>query len=160
MKFPKGKGFDLACGVVITVFLDDCMPLTGTFLGNVHDHHHHGRRDEFILIQLTHPFAAKGGTKLPAGTFCAINIEQILFIVPGKKNCNCKCHDDECPDEKDDDGCHDNHDDECGYSIWESEIDDKHVININCNRAEERQRIINISCNTDSDKGSAESDGP
>jgi hypothetical protein len=147
LRFPRGKGFDLACGIVITVFLDDFIPLTGTFLGNVHDPHHR-RSDlhEFILIQLTCPFRSKRGAKIPAGTFCAINIEQILFIIPGKKSPH-----DTCQAEIIDDDCHDMIDDKGDdFDIWEDECGEKHVVNIKCNRTEgDKQHVININCNND-----------
>lgn len=116
MKFPKGKGFDLASGVVVTVVLntvvhDELVTLTGTFLGETEEKHHHKRFNdfhEFILIQLTCPFCEKGGPEIPEGTLVAINIEQILFTIPGKK-----CHDDKWCDK-----CHDK----------------KNVINISCDR--------------------------
>jgi hypothetical protein len=149
LQFPKNKGFDLAGGIVITVFLDEFVHLTGTFLGDVHDQHHLKRRKdrhEFILIQLTCPFWDRGKTKLPEGTLCAINIDQIIFIIPGNKNhdnnnhgddCHVK-HDDECHENKHDDDCHVKHDDECHKNkhddcycdIWEDDCEDKHVINI------------------------------
>ena len=172
MRFPRGKGFDLACGVVITVFLDDIVSLTGSFLGTAHGPHQHGDLHEFILIQLTCPFRSRGGTRIPAGTFCAINVEQILFIVPGKKSHHDKCHDgkndDGCHDDKDHDGkdhddCHDMLDDKgCDFDIWEDECDDKHVINIKYNRTESKQRVININCDDDNTaaKEIAEDDAP
>ena len=138
MKFPKGKGFDLACGAVITVVLnkvihDDLVTLTGTFLGEAEENRHHRRIDgfhEFILIQLTCPFCEKGGLEIPEGTFVAVNIEQILFTIPGKtyqednwcenchnkKNNNKQCHD----------KCFDNQ-------------DENHIININCNRDDDKK---------------------
>lgn len=114
MKFPKGKGFDLACGVVVTVVLDQVVhdgliSLTGTFLGEVEDRNHHKRVSdfhEFILLQLTCPFCERGGPEIPEGTFVAINIEQILFAIPGNK----------CQDK-----CCDNH-------------EKNHIINISCDR--------------------------
>lgn len=121
MKFPKGKGFDLASGVVVTVALDmvvhdEFVTLTGTFLGETEEKHHHRRLDdfhEFILIQLTCPFCEGGGLEIPAGTFVAVNIEQILFAIPGKT-----CHDDKWCDK-----CNDK----------------KHIINISCNRDEDKR---------------------
>ncbi|WP_378952288.1 hypothetical protein [Pelosinus sp. sgz500959] len=99
MKIPKGKGFDLVCGLVITVVLDDFTSLTGTFLGEIQEKCHHRRCDEFhefILIQLTCPVCKKDGPKIAEGTFCAINVDKIQFIFPGMK----------CPDKKEDDKCH------------------------------------------------------
>jgi hypothetical protein len=96
VKFPKGKGFDLACGVVITVVLDamvhnELVRLTGTFLGEIDEKHHHRRFEcchEFILIQLTAPFHDRSDLEIPEGTLVAINLSEILFIIPGRK-----CHD-------------------------------------------------------------------
>ncbi len=142
MRFPKGKGFDLACGLVITVVLDDCVSLTGTFLGDVHPPHHHVRQ-EFILIQLTRPFCRKCCPDIPEGTCVAINVENIQFVFPGV-NCPCDEHKDECED-------HDHHGDECpceekhGFECHEED----HVINISCNRGDEKGHIINISCYDD-----------
>lgn len=125
MKFPKNKGFDLACGVVITIVLDTVLhdklvTLTGTFLGEIQEKHHDKRGDnfhEFILIQLACPFCERGGLEIPEGTLCLINVDQILFIIPGMK-CNDKKHDDIC-DEKD--------------------HDKKHIINISCNREDNKK---------------------
>ena len=119
MKFPKGKGFELVCGVAVTLVLnkvvhDDLVTLTGTFLGEIEENRHHRRVDdfhEFILVQLTCPFYEKGGLEIPEGTFVAVNIEQILFVIPGKK-----CHDEQWCDK-----CHNK----------------KQVINISCGRSEE-----------------------
>lgn len=128
MKFPKGKGFDLACGVVVTVVLDavvhnELVRLTGTFLGEIDDKHHHRKPEccqEFILIQLTTPFRDRSGLEIPEGTLVAINLCEILFIIPGRK-----CHDkwwcEKCQD-KFDDKCFDKHHDK------------KPVINISCER--------------------------
>ena len=112
MKFSKSNGFALTCGVIITVVLDtvvhdDLVTLTGTFLGEIQEKHHHRKFDEFLLIQLTRPFCIRGGPEIPEGTFCTINVDQILFITSGIK-CN----------EKQDDKCQDK----------------KHIINISCNR--------------------------
>ncbi len=107
MKFPKGKGFDLICGLVITVFLDDCEKLTGTFLGEIQEQHHHKRLDdlhEFILIRLTCPFQERGRPEIPEGTFCAINVDQIKFITPGIQ-CHKLKYDDKFHDKKHDDMC-------------------------------------------------------
>lgn len=136
MKLPKGKGFDLACGVVVTIVLDrvlhdELVTLTGRFLGETEDKHHHKKFDgfhEFILIQLTYPFCEKGGLEIPEGTLVAINIEQILFVIPVKK-----CHDekwcDKCHEQKHEnkyhDKCCDNH-------------DKKHIINISCDRDDDQ----------------------
>ena len=120
MKFPKGKGFDLACGVVVTVVLntvvhDELVTLTGTFLGETEEKHHRRRCNdchEFILIQLTCPFCAKGGPEIPEGTLVSINIEQILFTIPVKK-----CYDDNWCEK-----CHNK----------------KHIIDINCDRNDDK----------------------
>ena len=91
MKFPKGKGFDLSGGLVITVVLDAHV-LTGTFLGEI-DSRHHGDppikvnanvnlEQEFILLQLTCELALEDGPEFPVGTIIAINVQEIQFIVP------------------------------------------------------------------------------
>lgn len=124
MKFPRGKGFDLACGVVVTIVLDtvvhdNLVTLTGTFLGEIEEKHHHRRCDEcheFILIQLTCPFCERGGPEIPEGTFVSINIDQILFAIPGKK-----CHDDKCCEK-----CHG------------KKHDKNHIINISCDRDDDK----------------------
>lgn len=127
MKFPKGKGFDLACGVVITVVLDavvhnELVRLTGTFLGEIDEKHHHRRSEcchEFILIQLTSPFCDRSGLEVPEGTLVAVNLCEILFIIPGRK----------CP-EKWCDKCQSKFDDKCG----DKHHDKKPIINISCDR--------------------------
>lgn len=92
MKFPKGKGFDLAGGLVITVVLEDHV-LTGTFLGEINDRHHDDPpinvnvnvdvEPEFILLQLTCELDLEDGPDFPVGTIVAINVQEIQFIVPG-----------------------------------------------------------------------------
>lgn len=92
MKFPKGKGFDLAGGLVITVVLEDHV-LTGTFLGEINDRHHDDPpinvnvnvdvEPEFILLQLTCELDLEDGPEFPVGTIVAINVQEIQFIVPG-----------------------------------------------------------------------------
>ena len=92
MKFPKGQGFDLAGGLVITVVLDDHV-LTGTFLGESEDRHHDDppiivnvtvdEDPEFILLQLTCELELKHGPDFPIGTIIAVNVQEILFIAPG-----------------------------------------------------------------------------
>lgn len=132
MKFPKGKGFDLACGAVITVVLnkiihDDFVTLTGTFLGEGEESRHRRRIDdfhEFILIQLTCPFCQGGGPEIPEGTFVAVNIEQILFAIPGKK-----CHEDNWCEK-----CHNKKNNKNFHDKCFDTPDENHVINISCNR--------------------------
>lgn len=91
MKFPEGKGFDLAGGLIITVVLDD-YALTGTFLGGIDERSCHDDRPivvnveeetEFILLQLTCPLEVEDGPDFSVGTIIAINVEKILFIAPG-----------------------------------------------------------------------------
>jgi len=92
MKFPKGKGFDLAGGLIITVVLDD-YALTGTFLGGVEERHHDDPlihvnaqvedATEFILLQLTCSLEVEDGPGFPIGTIIAINVQEVLFIAPG-----------------------------------------------------------------------------
>jgi hypothetical protein len=131
MIFPRGKGFDLAGGLVITVILDDLVALTGTFLGDTHEHR--GIRHEFILIQLTRPFCRKGGPEIPEGTCCAINVENIQFIVPGVK-CQDEMHEDECSDL-------------CNCEEHDCPCQEKaHVINVSCNQDDDKAKIINILC--------------
>lgn len=129
MKFSKLNDFELACGVVITVVLDkevhdELVTLTGVFLGDIQEKHHHKKFDlhEFILIQLTCPFCEKGGLEIPAGTFCTINVDQILFITSGIK-------------------CHEMHDDKCNDNWCDKCHNKKHIINIDCNRDVERNDV-------------------
>jgi len=92
MKFPKGKGFDLAGGLVITVVLDD-YALTGTFLGGIEERKYVDppinvnvqveEEVEFILLQLTCCVEVNDGPKLQVGTIIAVNVQKILFIAPG-----------------------------------------------------------------------------
>jgi len=97
MKIPKGKGFDLASGLLITVVLDDYV-LTGTFLGGIEDRHHNDppiqvnveEETEFILLQLTCELEVEYRPEFPVGTIVAISVGKILFIIPGG----------ECEDEK------------------------------------------------------------
>jgi hypothetical protein len=91
MKFPKGKGFDLAGGLVITVVLDDQV-LTGTFLGGSEDRHCDDppiivnvtvdEDPEFILLQLTCALEVDDRPEFPVGTIIAINVREILFVAP------------------------------------------------------------------------------
>ena len=169
MRFPDCKGFSLVCGVVITVFLEDRVTLTGTFLGEVHDHRRRRRFidfHEFILIQLTCPFCAKGAPEIPRGTFVAINVAEIQFIIPGHgchekhneecheekcheeechEECHEKCHEEKCHEEK----CHEECHEECHHG--KKHDDGPHIINISCKRTDDRQHIFNISCNSEDD---------
>jgi len=112
MKFPKGKGFDVSAGLVISVILDDYEALIGTFLGEIEERHHHDDEccqppkvevkaileddPEFILLQLTCCFR-KHDLEIPVGTIVAINVDQILFIVPGSLCEDCDKHDSDRP---------------------------------------------------------------
>ena len=166
MRFPNCNGFTLACGLVITVFLEDRVTLTGTFLGEVHDRRRRRRFidfHEFILLQLTCPFCEKGAPEIPRGTFVAINVEEIQFIVPG--HCCHEKHDEECH-EKFHEKCHEKHDEECHEKCHEDchedchgkkHDDGPHIINISCKREDDRQHIVNISCNSEDDKQAATS---
>ncbi|MBC8015505.1 MAG: hypothetical protein H7X79_07160 [Sporomusaceae bacterium] len=149
MKFPKGLGFDIVCGLVVTVVLDDFVSLTGTFLGEVQEKHHHHRKcndlHEFILIQLTSSICGRKEQIIPEGTFCAINIDKIQFIFPGVKcpdkkydesdESDCKCDDDKY-DDKCDDKCDDKYDDKC---------DEKHdhKYNNKCNENKHQEKWDN-----------------
>jgi hypothetical protein len=123
LKFPKSKGFNLVCGVVITVFLDDFQTLTGIFLGQVqknHHHHNYHRRyrnfNEFILIQLTCPLSDQSGIIIPKGEVCAISVDKIQIILPGSSHL----------DKESKDKC---------FSIWEEKGENQTPsINISCNR--------------------------
>ena len=89
MKFPKGKGFDLAGGLIITVVVDE-YALTGTFLGESEDRHHDdppiivnvNEDPEFILLQLTCALKVDDRLEFPVGTIIAINVREILFVAP------------------------------------------------------------------------------
>lgn len=96
MKFPKRKGFELHCGLVITAVLDNGFSLTGTFLGEIEERHHdpiicppspvnvHVDNDsEFIFLQLKCPFCAPDLPYIPEETIVAVNVAQILFIFLG-----------------------------------------------------------------------------
>lgn len=140
MKYLKGKGLDFRCGAIITVVLEDGVTLTGTLLSDTKSCSHH-RKPNFhknILIQLTCPFRGKCGPSIPEGTFCAINMSKILFIIPGVKSD--KKNDDVCQD-KCDEKCHDDYDDKCdndgkwGVTCHEKHEDGSHIINISCNRS-------------------------
>jgi len=90
MKIPKGKGFDIASGLTITVVLEE-YTLIGTFLERIKERSCHDdppihvnvkvtEEPEFILLQLTCPLKVDRGIELPVGTIIAINVQQILFI--------------------------------------------------------------------------------
>jgi hypothetical protein len=105
MKFPKGKGFDLSGGLVLTIVLDDGFTLTGRFLGEAErklsgnnncpsPHHGVDNEAEFILLQLTESVITSCKFRevlFPEGSVIAINVDQILFIGPG---INCENDDD------------------------------------------------------------------
>jgi len=108
MRFPKGRGFNLVNGLVVTVVLDDFVSLTGIFLGEIQEKDHHRKCDElneFILIQLTYPVCVRQEKEIAEGTFCAINVDKIQFIFPGvkysdKKHGKCDDQDDTYGDDK------------------------------------------------------------
>jgi hypothetical protein len=92
MRIPKGKGFDLACGLLITVVLEDVI-LIGTFLGEFGDErsaqrpptHVNLRCDndpKFFLLQLTCD-ALVDSVEFDAGTIVAINVNEVQFIAIG-----------------------------------------------------------------------------
>lgn len=130
MRLPKGLGFDIACGLVVTVVLDDFVSLTGTFLGEVQEKHHHHRKcddlREFILIQLTSPLCRMKDQKIPEGTFCAINVDKIQFIFPGVK-CPEKKHEEwddqesKYGDDKCSDGCDNKCDEDKDEDKWDND---------------------------------------
>lgn len=105
MKFPKGKGFDLSGGLVLTIVLDDGFTLTGRFLGeaerkysaNNNSPSAHNMVDnevEFILLQLTESVITSCKYRevlFPQGSVIAVSVDQILFIGPG---INCENDDD------------------------------------------------------------------
>ena len=149
MKFPKGLGFDIACGLVVTIILDDFVSLTGTFLGEIQEKHHHHRKcndlHEFILIQLTSPIDGRKEQKIPEGTFCAINVDKIQFIFPGvkcpdKKYDPCDDYDDSCDDDECCDKCDDKHDDKC---------DDKHDDKCDEKYDDKYEKKCDCKCNED-----------
>lgn len=88
MKYPKGKGFDLTGGLIVTVVLEN-YSLTGTFLGEIESRYckdspmYVNEESEFILLQLTCPVYVENGPDFLIGTIIAVNVEQILFIAPG-----------------------------------------------------------------------------
>ena len=122
LKFPKCKGFNLVCGVVITIFFDNSQTLTGRFLNKVkekHHHHYYRRRrnfNKFILIQLTCPFSNQSGIIIPKGEVCAISVDRVQLILPGSSHL----------DKESKDKC---------FSIWEEKGKNQTPsINISCNR--------------------------
>ncbi len=98
MRIPKGKGFDLAGGLVITVVLEDVV-LIGTFLGAFGDERHHqecppvcvdlkcDNDPEFFLLQLKCGVLVES-IDFPRGTVVAINVNRVQFIALGGE-CNC-----------------------------------------------------------------------
>jgi hypothetical protein len=99
MRFPTGKGFDLACDMVVTVVLDN-VTLIGTFLGEIEERHHDDptyvdvdvdNEDEFILLKLLHDVEINN-VETKEGTIVAVNIGQIQFIAPGGECKNDKKH--------------------------------------------------------------------
>jgi hypothetical protein len=93
MKFPKGKGFDIAGGLVITVVLDD-ITLIGRFLGEIEERYSHDddplivnvkvdNDPEFILLQLVCDVEGDDGPEIEAGTVVAVNVNKIQLIAPG-----------------------------------------------------------------------------
>lgn len=100
MRIPKGKGFDLAGGLIITVVLDD-ITLIGTFLGEIEgekEQRHHDEPiicppakvevnlqedPEFILLQLVCDADIDDGPEIEQGTIVAVNTNKIQFIAPG-----------------------------------------------------------------------------
>jgi hypothetical protein len=92
MRIPKGKGCDLACGLLITVVLEDVI-LVGTFLGEFGDErsaqrpptHVNLRCDndpEFFLLQLTCDVLVDS-VEFDAGTIVAVNVNEVQFITIG-----------------------------------------------------------------------------
>ncbi|MBU2703824.1 hypothetical protein Ga0466249_004974 [Sporomusaceae bacterium BoRhaA] len=112
MKIPKGKGFDLACGLLITVVLEDVV-LIGTFLGDfgnersvkcppVHVDLKCDNDPDFFLLQLTCNVLVDS-REFDAGTIVAINSNEVQFIAIGGEcdsECDSKC-DSECDSECD-----------------------------------------------------------
>jgi hypothetical protein len=89
MKYLKGKGFDLSCGLVVVVVVEQ-YSLTGTFLGEIEDRHckdnpidvNVNRESEFILLQLTCPLDVENVPYIPVGTIVAINVEKNFLLLP------------------------------------------------------------------------------
>jgi hypothetical protein len=92
MKIPKGKGFDITCGLLITVVLEDVI-LVGTFLGEFGDErslkcppvHVDLKCDsdpEFFLLQLTCDVLVDS-VEFSSGTIVAINLNEVQFIAIG-----------------------------------------------------------------------------
>jgi hypothetical protein len=98
MRIPQGKGLDLACGLLITVVLEDVI-LIGTFLGEFGDErstkcpptHVDVKCDddpEFFLLQLTCDVFVDS-VEFDAGTIVAVNVNKVQFIAIGG-NCDTK----------------------------------------------------------------------
>lgn len=92
MKIPNGKGFDLTCGLLITVVLEDVV-LIGTFLGEfgdersvkcppVHVDLKCDNAPEFFLLQLTCSVLVDS-VEFDIGTIVAINVNEVQFITVG-----------------------------------------------------------------------------
>ncbi len=98
MRFPKGKGFDLTGGLLITVVVDDVI-LIGTFLGATGDERHYqeyppvhvdlkcDNDPEFFLLQLKCGVLVES-IDFPKGTIIAINVNRVQFIAIGGE-CDC-----------------------------------------------------------------------
>lgn len=113
LQFPKSRGFNLCCSVVITVLLDNSQTLTGIFLGQAQEEYYRRRRksSEFILIRLTRPFIT-----IPKGELCVISVDKIQAILPGSSL------------------FHKEFDNSC-FNIWEEKGESQtSILNISCNR--------------------------
>lgn len=113
LHFPRSRGFNLGCGVVITVYLDNFQTLTGIFLGQAQEDYYRRRRksSEFIRIQLTRPFIT-----IPKGELCVISVDKIQAILPGSSP------------------FHNEFDNSC-FNIWEEKGKNQaSILNISCNR--------------------------
>jgi hypothetical protein len=111
MRIPKGKGFDLAGGLVITVVLEDIL-LVGTFLGAFGDQRSHHQEcepihvdlkcdndPEFFLLQLKCS-AFVESVEFPRGTIIAINVNEVQFIaIGGECDCDSEYDDHRVPDD-------------------------------------------------------------
>lgn len=100
MNFPKGKGFDLTCGLTITVVLKGVI-LIGTFLGARGDERHHNEcpeigvkcdnDPEFFLLQLTCDVLVDS-VEFVSGTIVAVNLNEVQFIaIGGECECDSDC---------------------------------------------------------------------